>query len=933
MRTSKHLKFIFVEIFEIKILMMKLFFTRALPIVFLSMLGQMFAQTFTNIEVLNQLADEFAHKWEINQQKVQQYASENNVIIHRELADGRVIEMINVIDGQPVYYITDNLGAAQTTRADELWEGGSTGLGISGEGYNQVGSWDAGHVRKTHQEFMDQGVSRAIPKDGNYPTHYHSTHVAGTIIAAGVVPNAKGMSYGAELQYWQWTSDDSEMADAAADGLEISNHSYGQISGWNWDNGSWTWYGNPSASPTEDYSFGFYSGSARQWDQIAYNAPNYLIVKSAGNDRGDGPGNAGQNGNPEKDGGTDGYDCISGSGVSKNIMTVGAVNQVSEYTGPESVVMSGFSGWGPADDGRIKPDIVGKGVNVYSTMDGSNTSYAALNGTSMSSPNVAGTLALLQKYYQDTHNEIPMRSATLKGLVLHTADEAGNHPGPDYIFGWGLMNAVRASELITEDTIQVVIDELLLEGGGLHIRDIDVPEGADLRVTLCWTDPEGMPVSPQLNPRDPMLVNDLDITITDASFNIFYPYQLDYDNPSAAASNNSKNYLDNVEMIFMPQAEAGTYTITITHDGWLEGNEQAFSLIISGIEEYDILPECTSNLLSPEDGASNILLNEWMSWEEAEYASSYDVYFGTDGSGIETPTNVYNGENFVTNGFSYLMDPLSTYYLQVVPRNDVGPAENCEQIWSFTSMDAISQYPYLADMSEVEIPGFPEYWQSSDLSDALWESTDLVGHSDNQSMMCWNPEGVIETDYDNWLISPPFSVTAGDEYSVSYYYKSFLNNQNETLKLYWGNSPNAEDLTNLLFEDIDFADAEWRKGNGLYIPQENGLVFFGWHAESVAGYGVFLDEMLIDNWGTVGLGNDSFQEGISIFQQSGKVVIDAGENWNNAELKIVNTMGQIVFSGIHFNYSVIELNNTKSGLHIVTLQKGNNVETRKIIFQ
>ena len=910
---------------------MRIFIIRVFLLVFLGTIGQTFAQTFTNVDALNQLAEEFNTEWEANQKKVQEYAKANNIAVWQELDNGRVIELINVIDGQPVYYITDNLGAAHTTRASELWEGGSTGIDISGEGYGQVGSWDAGHVRKSHQEFTDQGVSRAFPKDGNYATHYHSTHVAGTIIAAGIVSSAKGMSYGADLQYWQWSNDESEMATAGANGLEISNHSYGQRRGWDHDNGNWNWNGSSSVSPTEDYKFGFYDGNARQWDQIAFNAPNYLIVKSAGNDRGDGPGNAGQDGVPEKDGGDDGYDCIGTRGVCKNVMTVGAVNEVSDYTGPESVVMSGFSSWGPADDGRIKPDIVGKGVNVYSTMDGSNTSYASLNGTSMSSPNVTGSMALLQKYYQDTHADVPMRSATLKGLVLHTADEAGDHPGPDYIFGWGLMNTKRASQIIKEDVHQVVIDELLLEGGDIYMRNINVPEGVDLRVTVCWTDPAALPVAPTLNPRDPMLVNDLDLSIMDASSNTYYPYKLDYDNPSAAATTDGKNYVDNVEMIFIPQAEAGTYTIALTHDGMLQGNEQAYSIIISGIDEYDVAPECTSEMITPEDGASDILLNEWMSWKEAEYASSYDVYFGTDGGGVETPTNVYNGENFISNGFSYVMEASSIYYLQVIPRNSFGPAESCEQIWSFTTMDAISQYPYFVDMSDVEIPEFPEYWQSADLSEATWESTNLVGHNDNKSMMCWNTEGIIETDYDNWLISPPFAVEVGNEYNIDFYYKSFLGNHNESLKLYWGSSPTVEDLTNLLFEDIDFADNAWQKGNGLYIPEEDGVVFFAWKVESLAGFGIFLDDMMVENWGTVGVENDPDVKAVSIVGQARKVIVSTDESWNNAALQIVNMMGQTVFSGKHLNNSIIDLSNVETGIYIVTIQKGSQLEVKKLM--
>ncbi|MCF6342451.1 MAG: S8 family serine peptidase, partial [Bacteroidales bacterium] len=429
---------------------MKNLFTKIVLFVALLATGQIYAQTETNVEELNRLSTEFAAQWDANQIKVQQYAAEHNVPVYQELADGRTIQMVDVRDGQPFYYVTHNLGAAHTTRASELWEGGSSGLDISGEGYEQLGSWDAGHVRKTHQEFVDQGASRAIPMDGNYASHYHSTHVGGTLIAAGIVADAKGMSYGGKLKYWQWSNDNSEMAAAAANGLEISNHSYGFLTGWNWTGSSWQWTGNSSVSPTEDYRFGFYTGDSRAMDQIAFNAPNYLIVRSAGNDRGEGPGDAGQNGKPEKDGGADEYDVISHESIAKNIMTVGAVKEVMNYTGPSSVKMSDFSCWGPADDGRIKPDIVGKGVDVYSTMNGSNTSYASLQGTSMSSPNVAGSMALLQLHYQNTHGATPMRSATLKGLVLHTADEAGDHPGPEYHFGGGLMNTKRAASIISD---------------------------------------------------------------------------------------------------------------------------------------------------------------------------------------------------------------------------------------------------------------------------------------------------------------------------------------------------------------------------------------------------------------------------------------------------------------------------------------------------
>jgi len=143
------------------------------------------------------------------------------------------------------------------------------------------------------------------------------------------------------------------------------------------------WFGDPSISPVEDYRFGFYGPRERDWDEIAYNAPYYLIVKSAGNDRGDnGAGVA------EPDGGADGYDCVSTPAPAKNIITVGAVNDLPNgYTGAPNVIMTSFSGWEPTDDGRVKPDVVGNGTSLLSLGNGTND-YTNRTGTSMATPSM-----------------------------------------------------------------------------------------------------------------------------------------------------------------------------------------------------------------------------------------------------------------------------------------------------------------------------------------------------------------------------------------------------------------------------------------------------------------------------------------------------------------------------------------------------------------
>lgn len=100
-------------------------------------------------------------------------------------------------------------------------------------------------------------------------------------------------------------------------------------------------------------------------------------------------------------------------------------------------------------------------------------------------------------------------------------------------------------------------------------------------MTICWTDPKGTPViSNMLNNRTPILVNDLDLKLTKNS-TTYFPWKLDPDNPSNAATNSAENNVDNVEQVYISSPPAGTYTIEVSHDGTLSGGSQAFSIVVS----------------------------------------------------------------------------------------------------------------------------------------------------------------------------------------------------------------------------------------------------------------------------------------------------------------------------------------------------------------
>jgi hypothetical protein len=103
--------------------------------------------------------------------------------------------------------------------------------------------------------------------------------------------------------------------------------------------------------------------------------------------------NAGATVAPPGDGnGGTGYDTLSTQQTAKNSLVVGSVLDVlnDPYTSGD-IVTSVFSSYGPTDDGRVKPDVVGNGQGLFSTFSGSNTAYGNMSGTSMAAPNVTGT--------------------------------------------------------------------------------------------------------------------------------------------------------------------------------------------------------------------------------------------------------------------------------------------------------------------------------------------------------------------------------------------------------------------------------------------------------------------------------------------------------------------------------------------------------------
>jgi hypothetical protein len=237
--------------------------------------------------------------------------------------------------------------------------------------------------------------------------------------------------------------------------------------------------------------------------------------------------------------------------ATKNVIAVGAVDS--------SLGIAFFSSRGPALDGRVKPDVVAKGVSQFSTFP--NGFYARISGTSMSSPVVTGISALLTEQWRKTFNGQNPSAEILKMLFIAGADDLGN-PGPDYTFGFGLANAQASVDLILADN-----------NTGSRIRTADIGQGQQIettfglsttqsvRIVLGWEDPEVLLSADDFAGKT--LVNDLDLKVIDPSGNTMLPYVLDAANPNAVATR-GVNTVDNIEELEISNAILGTYRVIVT---------------------------------------------------------------------------------------------------------------------------------------------------------------------------------------------------------------------------------------------------------------------------------------------------------------------------------------------------------------------------------
>jgi hypothetical protein len=309
---------------------------------------------------------------------------------------------------------------------------------------------------------------------------------------------------------------------------------------------------------------------------------------------------------------------VGSPAVAKNVLATGATqNNRYEFPlyGEGQEVMADFSSRGPAEDGRIKPDVVAPGTwisSLRSVYADDNNAWGAISdrylymgGTSQAGPHASGAAAVAVQWYRDTHAGATPSPALVKAMLINSAADMGTAvipntgdlfggeeeidggivvgdtaPVPNSDEGWGRLDLVN---LIDSNHRFVFVDQ----GGGLVTgqvfeQRVVVGTGDQLKVTLVYTDVPGLPAA------IPALVNDLDLEVL-APDGALYRGNAFADGESVSGTPQGDR-INNVEAVHLRAPQAGEWTVRVrgqnvvqdVHQRHLGAPEQDFALVISG---------------------------------------------------------------------------------------------------------------------------------------------------------------------------------------------------------------------------------------------------------------------------------------------------------------------------------------------------------------
>lgn len=439
--------------------------------------------------------------------------------------------------------ITDDIdGVRRASGADYLETvAGYTGQGVGGE------ALDRGFLI-THEDFQANPLIVVSP-DHNPSDMNHGTEIAGILFGSGASdPRARGI-----------------LPDAARPMVASRFSLWGGSGGWPSAVERYS-HAQELVDPTGPYrcvfqtmSWGYsqttdYTSVSAEMDELLFDL-DLLATQSQSNE-----GN--QNSRPEA--------------WAKNIVGVGGIQNFDTlYRGDDC--WCGAASIGPAQDGRIKPDLSHFYGYIYTTDDVSNSAHREFSGTSGATPATAGHFGLLFQMWADgvfdggpgknldVFDNRP-HASTAKALMIHSAYqytfEGVEHDLTRVHQGWGMANVRNLYNMAKRNnwSLPILIDETdVITPLGVHSYSIDCDGSRHLKVTLVYADPPGVPGATQQR------INDLSLKVTSPSGTIYWGNNgLLQGNWSTSGGNS--NTIDTVENVFIKKPDEGTWTIEVLGD-------------------------------------------------------------------------------------------------------------------------------------------------------------------------------------------------------------------------------------------------------------------------------------------------------------------------------------------------------------------------------
>lgn len=325
----------------------------------------------------------------------------------------------------------------------------------------------------------------------------------------------------------------------------------------------------------------------------------------------------------------------------KNVMSVGGISWRGTQDRSDDEWTS--ASFGPAPDGRVKPDVANTFEIVPTTSNATPTSTLNFSGTSAATPVTAGVGALfMQLWHQGafrlagggtsggaaTPFDSRPFSTTVKAMIINRAfryplDQGGLSRARQ---GWGMPNAGSIYDA-QSDSIIVNADDPLTTSQSRTYTVTVAASAPELRASLVYIEPAALP-SAAFD-----LVNDLDLKVTSPSGAIYWG-NVGLMSSNFSVAGGAPQSIDNVENVFIDSPEPGTWTVevvaaAVVQDAYVStpAIDAAFSLVVSGLAIPPVV--CYANC----DGSSggNVLTPADFSCFLAKYRTG-DPYANCDGS-------------------------------------------------------------------------------------------------------------------------------------------------------------------------------------------------------------------------------------------------------------------------------------------------------------